>query len=73
LGDLQAVHQLKEKNIPVLAKLFANTLGDISYQLACHLRVQNIGIKTRDILYLVAVTNVNSIEGCGGLDGTFAV
>ena len=131
LGDLDAVHQLKEKNIPVLAKLvdegfdltapipscvlmykqelplmypddpdvlkvqkaffdpfeylflrhkegefnteFANALGDISYQVACHLRVQNIGIKTRDILNLVPDTNVNAIERCSGHDGTYAV
>ena len=32
---------------------FKQTLGDISYQVACHLRVQNIGLKTRDILNLI--------------------
>ena len=131
LGDLDAVNELKEKNIPVLAKLvdegydliapipscvlmykqelplmypddedvlkvqkafydpfeylflrhkegefnteFKNTLGDISYQVACHLRVQNIGIKTRDILNLVPETEVNAIERCSGHDGTYAV
>ena len=52
---------------------FANALGDISYQVACHLRVQNIGIKTRDILNLVPDTNVNAIERCSGHDGTYAV
>ena len=52
---------------------FANPLGDISYQVACHLRVQNIGIKTRDILNLVPDTNVNAIERCSGHDGTYAV
>ncbi len=31
---------------------FKNGLGDVSYQVACHLRVQNIGLKTRDILNL---------------------
>ena len=52
---------------------FQNTLGDISYQVACHLRVQNIGIKTRDILNLVPETEVNAIERCSGHDGTYAV
>ena len=131
LGDLDSVHALKEKNIPVLAKLvdegfdltapipscvlmykqelpllypddedvqkvkraffdpfeylflrhkegefntdFTASLGDISYQVACHLRVQNIGIKTRDILNLIPDTSVHAIERCSGHDGTYAV
>ena len=131
LGDLDTVNELKEKNIPVLAKLvdkgydliapvpscvlmykqelpllypddpdvkkvqaaffdpfeylflrhkegefntdFKKGLGDISYQVACHLRVQNIGIKTRDILNLVQDTDVHAIERCSGHDGTYAV
>jgi len=48
-------------------------LGDISYQVACHLRVQNIGIKTRDVLNLVPDTKVHTIERCSGHDGTYAV
>jgi glycerol-3-phosphate dehydrogenase subunit C len=52
---------------------FKESLGDISYQVACHLRVQNIGMKTRDILNLVPDTNVNAIERCSGHDGTYAV
>jgi len=52
---------------------FKESLGDISYQVACHLRVQNIGLKTRDILNLVPDTTVNAIERCSGHDGTYAV
>ena len=52
---------------------FKQPLGDISYQVACHLRVQNIGLKTRDILNLVPDTNVHAIERCSGHDGTYAV
>jgi glycerol-3-phosphate dehydrogenase subunit C len=52
---------------------FKESLGDISYQVACHLRVQNIGMKTRDILNLVPDTNVKAIERCSGHDGTYAV
>ena len=32
---------------------FARTLGKISYHVPCHLRVQNLGLKTRDVLMLV--------------------
>ena len=52
---------------------FSKSLGKISYQVPCHLRVQNIGLKTRDILSLVPDTTVEAIERCSGHDGTYAV
>ena len=52
---------------------FKQPLGKIAYQVACHLRVQNIGMKTRDILQLVPDTEVDAIERCSGHDGTYAV
>ena len=52
---------------------FRNTLGKIAYQVPCHLRVQNIGLKTRDILALIPDTQVQVIERCSGHDGTYAV
>jgi len=52
---------------------FENSLGTVSYQVPCHLRVQNIGLKTRDILQLVPDTTVDVIERCSGHDGTYAV
>jgi Fe-S oxidoreductase len=52
---------------------FETSLGAISYQVPCHLRVQNIGLKTRDVLELVPGTKVQPIERCSGHDGTYAV
>jgi Fe-S oxidoreductase len=52
---------------------FKNSLGKIAYHVACHLRVQNIGLKTRDLLQLVPDTEVEAIERCSGHDGTYAV
>ncbi len=52
---------------------FKNPLGKVSYQVPCHLRVQNIGLKTRDVLQLVPDTQVEAIERCSGHDGTYAV
>ena len=52
---------------------FKNPLGDISYHVACHLRVQNIGLKARDVLNLVPDTRVLPVERCSGHDGTYAV
>jgi len=131
LGDLEAVNELKQANIPVLAALvdqgydliapipscvlmykqelplmypddpdvkkvqkaffdpfeylwlrhkegglkteFPLALGSVAYQVACHLRVQNIGLKTRDILNLVPGTEVHAQERCSGHDGTYAI
>jgi len=52
---------------------FKQHLGKISYHVACHLRVQNIGLKTRDVLKLVPDTTVDVIERCSGHNGTYAV
>ncbi len=52
---------------------FKAPLGKISYHVPCHLRVQNIGLKTRDILKLVPDTTVEVIERCSGHNGTYAV
>ena len=52
---------------------FKQSLGNISYHIPCHLRVQNIGKKTKDVLELVPETQVNAIERCSGHDGTWGV
>lgn len=52
---------------------FKQPLGKVSYHVACHLRVQNIGMKTRDVLQLIPGTQVEAIERCSGHDGTYAV
>jgi glycerol-3-phosphate dehydrogenase subunit C len=52
---------------------FARPLGKIAYHVACHLRVQNIGLKTRDVLQLVPATTVEPIERCSGHNGTYGV
>jgi Fe-S oxidoreductase len=52
---------------------FARSLGRVSYHVPCHLRVQNIGLKTRDLLKLVPGTTVSVIERCSGHDGTYAL
>ena len=52
---------------------FAKPLGQVSYHVPCHLRVQNIGLKTRDVLALIPDTTVEAIERCSGHDGTYGV
>ncbi len=52
---------------------FKTSLGKVSYHVPCHLRVQNIGLKTRDVLKLVPDTTVDVIERCSGHNGTYGV
>jgi Fe-S oxidoreductase len=52
---------------------FTQSLGKVAYHVPCHLRVQNIGLKTRELLMLAPDTEVEAIERCSGHDGTYAV
>jgi Fe-S oxidoreductase len=52
---------------------FPNSLGKVAYHVACHQRVQNFGMKTREFLELVPGTEISAIERCSGHDGTYAV
>jgi glycerol-3-phosphate dehydrogenase subunit C len=52
---------------------FKAELGQVSYHVACHLRVQNMGLRTQEMLKLVPGTAVNTVERCSGHDGTWGV
>ena len=47
--------------------------GRVAYQMPCHLRAQNIGFKTRDVLQLVPGTKVTVVEKCTAMDGTWGM
>ena len=52
---------------------FNAALGLVAYHVPCHLRVQNVGLKTRDLLALVPGTTLTTIERCSGHNGSYAV
>ena len=52
---------------------FKQSLGTVSYHIPCHLRVQNLGQKTRELLQLVPNTTVHTVERCAGHDGSWGV
>ena len=52
---------------------FPQPLGNISYQIPCHGRVQNIGRKTEEMLKMIPETALNTIERCSGHAGTYGV
>jgi len=50
---------------------FKQSLGKVSYHVACHQRVQRIGLKTKEFLQLIDGTEIDVIERCSGHDGTY--
>jgi len=52
---------------------FKEGLGNVSYHIACHLRVQNVGQKTRELLEMIPQTAVHTVERCSGHAGTWGV
>jgi len=51
---------------------FEHSLGRVAYHAPCHLRAQNIGFRSRDLLKLAA-DEVILIDACSGVDGTWGM
>jgi glycerol-3-phosphate dehydrogenase subunit C len=62
--------ELKVKGL--LALDFPKAPKSIAYHLPCHLKVQNMGFKSRDILAATGAV-VTMVEKCSGHDGTWAM
>jgi len=50
---------------------FTQPVGTITYHLPCHLRAQNIGTKSADVLRAIPGATVNVVERCSAVDGTW--
>jgi Fe-S oxidoreductase len=64
---------MARKRDGLLKTEFTTPLGNVSYQIPCHGRVQNIGRKTEEMLKMIPQTTINTIERCSGHAGTFGV
>jgi len=62
--------ELKSKG--ALDGTFPKAPASVAYHLACHLKVQNIGFRSRDLLALTGA-RVSMVERCSGHDGTWAM
>jgi Fe-S oxidoreductase len=52
---------------------FRSTPGRIGYHVPCHLRAQNIGFRSRDMMKLIPGASVELVERCTAHDGTWAM
>lgn len=52
---------------------FERSPGRVLYHLACHLKVQDIGFKSRDLLALIPGAQITTVEKCTGHDGTWSM
>ncbi|MBT5713753.1 hypothetical protein HOI71_22070 [Candidatus Poribacteria bacterium] len=52
---------------------FRSTPGPIAYQVPCHLKMQNIGFRSRDLMRRIPEVKVKLVSECTGHDGTFAM
>lgn len=55
-----------------LDRNFTHRLGKVAYHAPCHLRAQNIGFRSRDLLKLCA-DEVTLVDACSGVDGTWGM
>jgi glycerol-3-phosphate dehydrogenase subunit C len=56
-----------------LVKDFERPLGKVAYHAACHLRAQKIGTPGARILGLIPDTDVDVVEKCSAVDGTWGM
>jgi glycerol-3-phosphate dehydrogenase subunit C len=56
-----------------LDREFVSSPGEIAYHVPCHLKAQNIGFRSRDVMNTIPDVNVRVVERCCGHDGTWAM
>lgn len=52
---------------------FKNRPGGVLYQVPCHLRAQNIGFKSAELLRAIPGTHVSALERCSAMDGSWGI
>jgi len=55
-----------------LKRDFRRRLGTVKYHVPCHIRVQNIGNRARDLLKVIA-DRIDVVQECSGHDGTWSM
>ena len=68
LEYLMRLHREKK-----IALEFPVSVGEkITYHLPCHLRVQNVGFNSRDLMKMIPGLTVTMVQQCSGHDGSWS-
>ena len=67
---LMIVHRGDETTLDT--EFHGDTVGQITYHTPCHLRAQNIGFKSRDLMRLTGA-KVKLVQQCSGIDGMWGL
>lgn len=62
----------KLKSEDMFIRDFPRALGTVAYHLPCHLKSQNIGFRSRQLL-TIAGAEVEMLDHCSGVDGTWGM
>jgi glycerol-3-phosphate dehydrogenase subunit C len=63
----------KQRRDKTLDREFTQGLGKVAYHAACHLRAQKIGYPATRVLNLLPDTEVELVEQCSAVDGTWGM
>jgi len=62
------VHKFEDSELD--RDFIGEVLAEVTYHAPCHLRAQNIGLKSRDLVKLTGA-KVKVVAECSGIDGTW--
>ena len=67
----ELLYELRRKDL--FNREFRSTPGSIAYHVPCHLKAQNIGLRSRDLMRLIPEVQVTGVDACCAHDGTWAM
>jgi glycerol-3-phosphate dehydrogenase subunit C len=56
-----------------LNREFRTTPGTVAYHVPCHLKAQQIGFRSRDLMRTIPGTEITTVDACTAHDGTWAM
>ncbi len=67
----ELLYELRRKDL--FNREFRSTPESIAYHIPCHLKAQNIGLRSRDLMRLIPGVQVTGVDACCAHDGTWAM
>jgi Fe-S oxidoreductase len=66
-------HLFERKREERFDRAFKSSPGEVAYHVPCHLKAQNIGFRSRDMMRTIPDVSVRVVDRCCGHDGTWAM